>query len=143
MIDSPTWEQHLDHVQQTLSILKQHKFFVKLSKCVFSKQELEYLGHIITHRGVKVDDKKIEAMVAWPRPSNIIELLGFLGLTRYYRKFIQSYGIITRPLTNLLKKGKFQWHDEAEAAFLALKQAMTTTPTLAMPNFYGILYHRN
>ena len=135
LIYSPTWEQHLEHVQLTLAILRQHQFYVKMSKCAFGKQELEYLGHIITHRGVKVDEKKIEAMVAWPRPSNITELRGFLGLTGYYRKFVQRYGLIARPLTNLLKKGKFQWNEEAEAAFLALKQAMTSTPTLAMPNF--------
>ncbi|RVW16004.1 Retrovirus-related Pol polyprotein from transposon 17.6 [Vitis vinifera] len=135
LIYSPTWEQHLEHVQLTLAVLWQHQFYVKMSKCAFGKQELEYLGHIITHRGVKVDEKKIEAMVAWPRPSNITELRGFLGLTGYYRKFVQGYGLIARPLTNFLKKGKFQWNDEAEAAFLALKQAMTSTPTLAMPNF--------
>ncbi|WKA08858.1 hypothetical protein VitviT2T_026543 [Vitis vinifera] len=135
LIYSPTWEQHLEHVQLTLAVLRQHQFYIKMSKCAFGKQELEYLGHIITHRGVKVDEKKIEAMVAWPRPSNITELRGFLGLTGYYHKFVQGYGLIARQLTNLLKKGKFQWNDEAEAAFLALKQAMTSTPTLAMPNF--------
>jgi len=82
------------HVQQTFEILRQHQFFVKESKCAFRQQELEYLGHIITNHGVKVDDSKIAAMVAWPRPTNISELRGFLGLTRYYRKFVQNYGNI-------------------------------------------------
>ncbi|KAE8698903.1 hypothetical protein F3Y22_tig00110597pilonHSYRG01056 [Hibiscus syriacus] len=132
---NPTWEQYLEHVQLTFSILRQHQFYVKMRKCAFNKQEKEYLGHIITHRGIKVDEKKIDAMVAWPRPSNITELCEFLGLTDYYHKFVQGYGLIAQPLTNLLKKGKFLWNEEAESAFLALKQAMTSTPTLAMPNF--------
>lgn len=76
-----------------------------------------------------MDESKIAVMVAWPQPTNISELHG------YYQKFIQNYGIIARPLTNLLKKGKFGWHEEAEVAFLALKQTMTTTPTLAILNF--------
>lgn len=70
-----------------------------------------------------------------PWPTTIFELCGFLGLIGYYYNFIQNYGIITRPLTNLLKKGQFGWHQEAKDAFLALKRAMTTTPTLDMPNF--------
>lgn len=93
------------------------------------------MGRIITNQGVKVDVNKIAAMQTWPRPTNILKLCGFLGLTGYYQKFIQNYGIIARPLTNLLKKGQFGWLEEAESAFCALKQAMTTTPILAMPNF--------
>ncbi|KAL5574714.1 hypothetical protein UlMin_016413 [Ulmus minor] len=135
LVYSPTWETHIEHVRTILDILRQHQFFIKESKCDFGKQELEYLGHIVTHQGVKVDNKKIEAMVSWPQPANVTDLRGFLGLTSYYRKFVRSYGLLARPLTNLLKKGNFRWTDEAAGAFELLKQAMTTTPTLAMPNF--------
>ena len=74
-------------------------------------------------------------MQSWPCPKNIIQLQGFLGLTGYYRKFVQHYGIIAKTLMQLLKKGNFLWTDEADQAFIALKQAMTCIPVLAMPNF--------
>ncbi|KAL6320971.1 hypothetical protein AAG906_010780 [Vitis piasezkii] len=135
LIYSPNWNMHLEHVKQAFEILRQHQFFVKISKCAFGQQELEYLGHIVTPQGVQVDQGKIKAMLNWPRPTNISELRGFLGLTGYYRKFVRNYGIIARALTNLLKKGQFAWTKDAETAFQALKQAMTSTPTLAMPNF--------
>ncbi|RVW68732.1 Transposon Tf2-2 polyprotein [Vitis vinifera] len=135
LVYSPTWELHLNHVRKTLEILKKHSFFVKATKCDFGKQELEYLGHIVTNHGVKVDGKKIEAMIAWPQPTTITELRGFLGLIGYYRKFVRNYGVLARPLTNLLKKGNFKWDEDAAAAFTMIKQALTTTPTLAMPNF--------
>jgi len=126
------------HVRQTFEILQQQQFFVKASKCAFSKQELEYLGHIITNQGVKVDENKIAAMVAWPRPTNISKFRGFLGLTGYYRKFVKNYSTVARALNNLLKKGHFGWHEEVETAFLVLKHAMKMTPTLAMPNFKDV-----
>lgn len=135
LVYSSSWEDHLEHVQTVLQILRTHQLFVKLKKCEFGKKELEYLGHIISGDGIKVDQEKIAAMLHWPVPTTITELRGFLGLTGYYRKFVKDYGLIAKPLTALLKKGKFEWNQMAEEAFTKLKTAMTSTPTLAMPDF--------
>jgi hypothetical protein len=75
---------HLEHNTKVFEILRQHTFFVKANKSTFGQSELEYLGHIVTNKGVKVDSSKIIAMVNWPRPSTISDLRGFLGLTGYY-----------------------------------------------------------
>lgn len=126
---------HLQHVKIIFDILRQQQFFVKLSKCAFGKQEIEYLGYVVTDMVVKVDQKKIGVVLAWPAPTNISELRGFLGLTGYYRKFVRNYDILAQPLTSLLRKGHYVWTNEAELAFNKLKAAMTCTPTLAMPKF--------
>ncbi|KAL6347245.1 hypothetical protein AAG906_013681 [Vitis piasezkii] len=135
LVYSSSWQEHLQHVKTIFELLRQHQLFVKFKKCEFGKHELEYLGHIISADGVKVDQSKIQAMLDWPRPTTVTELRAFLGLTGYYRKFVHNYGIIARALTNLLKKGKFQWDEAAKKAFENLKAAMTTTPTLALPDF--------
>ena len=123
------------HVQQVLDKLREHHLYLKASKCSFAQDTLEYLGHIISGAGVSTDSSKTEAMLQWPRPTNVTELRGFLGLTGYYRRFVKNYGTLAKPLTQLLKQKQFHWSDTAEAAFLNLKTAMTNTPVLAMPNF--------
>lgn len=135
LIYSRSMAEHLQHVHEVFQLLRQHQLAVKFKKCEFGQEELEYLGHIISSVGVKVDRAKIAAMLDWPQPTTVTELRGFLGLTGYYPKFVRNYDIIARPLTNLQRKGQFSWSPEAEEAFKNLKTALTTTPTLAMPDF--------
>lgn len=104
LIYSSTLEEHLVLLQQVFYILRSHQFYLKLSKCFFAQTEVEYLGHCISGKGVATEPSKISAVQQWPRPQNLKQLRGFLGLTGYYRKFIKSYGMISKPLSDTLKK---------------------------------------
>lgn len=132
LVFSKSLEDHVKHLQVVLSILRENQFYVKESKCSFRQQSLEYLGHIISDKGVTTDPSKTTAMLEWPVPTNVTELRGFLGLTSSCRKFVQNHGIIAKPLTMLLK---IEWSFEAQTAFLQLKKAMASTPMLSLPNF--------
>jgi hypothetical protein len=126
---------HIEHLRVVFQLLREANLFVKRIKCTFACDTLEYLGHIVSATSVSTDPRKTRAMLAWPLPSNVTELRRFLGLTGYYRKFVRNYGVIARPLSNLLKKKGFHWDDAATEAFAALKQAMSTTPVLQLPDF--------
>jgi predicted amidophosphoribosyltransferase len=136
LIYSNSMRDHLDHLTQVFSILHQHQLYLKKSKCSFAQQSLEYLGHIISHQGVSTDPKKTAAIANWPTPTDAKQLRSFLGLAGYYRKFIQGYGSISRPLTDLLKKHAiFQWTPQLQLSFDTLKQALVSAPVLALPDF--------
>lgn len=135
MVFSNTLQDHLTHLQLILTKLLEAQFFLKQSKCLFGQRQLEYLGHIISQKGIQADPSKLQAMVEWPQPTSTTLLRRFLGLTGFYRKFIKGYASIAAPLTNLLKKDSFIWSPEAEHSFQTLKKAMTEAPTLAVPDF--------
>ena len=91
LIYNTTWEAHLQHVAKILQLLQNYRLFVKKSKCSFGVHEKEYLGHTVGCDGVMVNPNEYKAMQEWPRPKNLKSLREFLGLTRYYRKFVHNY----------------------------------------------------
>ncbi|WOH15435.1 hypothetical protein DCAR_0934976 [Daucus carota subsp. sativus] len=135
LVYNKTLSEHKVHLRAVLELMKQHELYAKESKCVIGKQQLEYLGHIISAEGVSTDPDKVAAMKNWPIPTSIKQLRGFLGSTGYYRRFVKGYGEISRPLTSLLRKGAFTWGVEATKAFEQLKTAMISTPVLALPDY--------
>lgn len=101
-----------------LQLLAENNWKVKLSKCSFAQQEIAYLGHIIGSKGVSTDPKKIQDAINWAVPSSVKKLRGFLGLARYYRKVVRGFGIISKPITHLLRKGvTYKWTEETDRAF--------------------------
>jgi len=127
---------HLQLLREVLQILANHQLKVKRSKCKFLQAKLVYLGHEISGDGVCTDQKNIAAVKGWATPLNIKEVRGFLGLAGYYRKFVKNFGIISRPLTDLLKKQTvFHWTQLENDSFQALKEALISAPVLALPDF--------
>jgi hypothetical protein len=107
-----------------------------MSKCEFAQQSISYLGHVISASGVATDQSKIATVRDWPAPTNAKELRSFLGLAGYYRKFVQNYGVIAKPLTNLLRKGVlYIWTEETEQAFQLLKASLISATVLRLPDF--------
>jgi hypothetical protein len=142
MVYSSTPAEHLVHLREVLSRLRQHKLFIKMSKCEFNKPELCFLGHVVGRHGVRADPQKTVAVTQFPQPRTVSELRSFLGMANYFRRFVRHYSSIVAPLNALLAgKGKNapltpeQWTPECEVAFSRVKQALTSPETLAMPDF--------
>jgi hypothetical protein len=118
-----------------LQLLKEQQLYAKPSKCFFGVNEVEYLGRIVSHEGVKVDTNKIKAIMVCPIPKTLKNLRGFLGLAGYHRNFVQNYVRIVAPLMTLTKNDSFSWTPEATKAFEQLKEVMCKAPVLTTPDF--------
>ncbi|GJP47517.1 hypothetical protein CLOM_g6702 [Closterium sp. NIES-68] len=124
-------EQHLNDLEAVFSLLQENRLITKGSKSKFLKHELDFLGHVISIDGLKIDPKKIATFQDWKPPTNLRELQSFLGFINYVRRFIPNMAGVTSPLTDLLKKGTFyEWGGEQQAAFEKLKRFLTTPPVL-------------
>ena len=111
-------------------------------KCELVKQELIYLGHVVSKNGIQTDAKRLEAIHMWPVPTNVTEVRSFLGFTNYYQRFIKKYAQVVKPLNKLIlggnaskKQNSIKWDSECQHAFDNLKELFTTTPILAYADF--------
>ncbi|XP_048503129.1 uncharacterized protein LOC125498867 [Beta vulgaris subsp. vulgaris] len=107
LVYSSSMDLHWKHLEAVFQLMTHHHLFAKPSKCAFAVPKVEYLGHFISAAGVSTDPSKIDAIQKWPTPTTVKELRSFLGLSGYYRKFVRNYAVISKPLTQLLKKGSF------------------------------------
>eukprot|EP00833_Pecoramyces_ruminatium_P016401 jgi/Orpsp1_1/1190433/evm.model.d7180000078941.1 len=136
LIYSKTVEEHVQHIQEVLKILKENELKINIEKCRFMKTEVDVLGHRLTNQGLKPQLSKIEAIRNWLPPSNVHELRSFLGAVGYYRNFISQYAQVSFPLCNLLKKGvTYKWTELHQQSFQTLKEKLINAPILKFPQF--------
>ena len=135
LVYSKNMGEHLIHLEQVVFLMRKNELYAKLSKCSFVISKVEYLGYIISGKGVETDPQKIEIIANWPEPRSQKDVRSFLGLTGHYRRFIRGYATICRALTDLLKKDGFKRTEEAAQAFKALQMALMSAPVLALPDF--------
>jgi hypothetical protein len=117
LIFNRTWEEHMRHIQQVLSTLRQHKLYANLEKCSFGMNRVQYLGYIVDEHGVHVDPAKIQVIRDWPAPTTLTELQSFLGLANFYRRFVLGFSHIAWALSQVTKGGgraKFVWGKEKQ-----------------------------
>ena len=133
LVFSNSWQEHLSHLDSILSALEEAELFCNGAKCLFAVQRVKFLGHIVTGETVAPDPEKLAAITKWPVPTSVREVRRFLGFTNYFRRFIQNYSMMSRPLELLTGKyAKFVWSADHQEAFEKLRAALLEAPVLGV-----------
>ena len=146
IIFSDTKEEHLKRLEAVFQKLCAAGLKLKPSKCFFFREEIEYLGHVVSGKDISTNPKKIEAVSKWPTPKTVYDVRSFLGFVGYYRRFIKNFSRITKPIREVItglenqskrtaKQTYIEWSDAADAAFEHLKAMCVSTPILAYPDY--------
>jgi hypothetical protein len=135
LIYSKNEEEHARHLWIILTRLREHQLYAKFSKCAFWLEEIQFLGHVLSAKGIAVDPSKVKDILEWKPPTIVHQVRSFLGLAGYYRRFIPDFSKLVKPITSLLKNDtKFNWSSKCNEAFEQLKVLLTTAPALAQPD---------
>jgi hypothetical protein len=131
LIYSENLHEHKEHVRSVLNALREAGLQLDVDKCEFHQPEVTYLGYVVGVDGIRMDPKKVQAIVDWEYPNNVKDIRAFLGFANFYRRFIDGFSYLAAPLVALTKKDtKFLFNDDCQKAFDALKHAFTTAPIL-------------
>jgi len=155
IVYSDSFQEHMDHLTQVFGKVKKSGMKLSPGKCHLFREKVKYVGHIVSGAGIEADPDKVEQVRNWPVPTQSDEVRTFLGFTGYYRRFVQDYAKIAKPLNDLLQgncakrkahrrkvsdnnsvqTGSFVWADAQQLAFDKLKELLTTPPVLIYPDY--------
>ena len=136
IVHGPDFQTVLHKLDKVLQCLKEAGLQVRPNKCTFFTRETKYLGHIISQKGIRTDPEKTRAVQQWPVPKTKKHVRSFLGMCSYYRRFVNNFSEIARPLNRLTEaRTDFLWDRDCQKSFDRLKQAMTNAPILRYPDF--------
>jgi len=131
LIYSKSEEEHEQHLRMVLWVLREYQIYAKLSKCSFYQRQIHYLGHIILEEGTTMDPTKIKFIEEWTTPINVAKVRYFMGLSGYYKRFIEGFSQIVHQITSLQKKGaRFEWTPMCARSFQCLKSLLTSVSIL-------------
>ena len=134
-IYSQNEEEHREHIAKVLSLLEDNELIARSSKCTFGVRQMDFLGHVVTDEGLKVQSSKVKAVTDWPTPKNVTQVLQFKGLVGFYRRFIKGFSKVAAPLSALCGNAPWKWGPEEQDSFEELKRLVTTAPVLKLPDF--------
>jgi len=118
LVYSKNHEEHVKHLAELLILLREHRLYAKHGKCSFFQTKIHYLRHVVSKEGITMDPEKIRTIMEWIAPRNVDEVISFMGLTDYYRRFIRNFSHISYHITSFERKGKkFEWKEECTTSF--------------------------
>ena len=149
IIFSRTYEEHLERLEKVMDRLRECGLKLAPKKCKFFKERVCYVGHVVSECGIEADPAKVEKIRNWPKPTNAEAVRQFLGFAGYYRKFVEHFSRIARPLIELMptpvkKSGKqrkvvevkpWVWGEDQDKAFEHLRELLSSPPILGYPDY--------